>query len=172
MLGKLRALFCPQRKNNKKQPPNIYKICDIGAGTRIFHSNLDGLFPHLLHIGKNCIVAPEAMFLTHDASYYLHTGEYRVAPVHIGDNCFIGYGVIVMPGVTIGNNVIIGAGSIVTRDIPDDTVAVGSPAKVTCSIDEYLEKRKKDQMVPAPFQGKTPVDVTPEDIEAFQKRVK
>jgi len=149
----------------------MYEQYDIGAGTRIYRSNLDGIFPHLLHIGKNCIVAPEAMILTHDASYYLFTGEYRVAPVHIGDNCFIGYGVVIMPGVTIGNKVIIGAGSVVTRDLPSDSVAVGSPAKVICSIDEYLKKRNKEQMVRAPFPGKAPVDVTPEDIEAFQKLV-
>ena len=167
----LRTLFGLRRKNPSKPLPDIYEKYDIGAGTRIYPSNLDGLFPHLVHIGKNCIIAPEAMILTHDASYYLFTGEYRVAPVHIGDNCFIGIGVVIMPGVTIGNQVVIGAGSVVTRDIPGDSVAVGTPAKVICSISEYLEKRKKDQIVSAPFSGKSPVDITDEDIEHFRKRV-
>ncbi len=55
-------------------------------------------------------------------------------PVTIGDNCWIGGGATILPGVTIGNNVTIGAGSVVTRDIPDNTVAVGNPARVIRKI--------------------------------------
>ena len=51
-------------------------------------------------------------------------------PIEIGDDCWLGGGVIVCPGVRIGNRVIIGAGAVVTRDIPDDSVAVGNPARV------------------------------------------
>ena len=54
----------------------------------------------------------------------------QTAPVIIGDNVWIGGGAIIMPGVTIGNNVVIGAGSVVTHDIPDNTIAYGSPCKV------------------------------------------
>lgn len=55
---------------------------------------------------------------------------------------FVGAGSIILPGVHVGNRVIIGAGSIVTKDIPDNSVAVGNPAKVICPIDEYLDKEK------------------------------
>ncbi len=55
-------------------------------------------------------------------------------PGTIGDNCWIGGGATILPGVTIGNNVTIGAGSVVTRDIPDNTVAVGNPARVIRKI--------------------------------------
>ena len=56
-------------------------------------------------------------------------------PVHIGKNCWLGAGVIVLPGVTIGDNVVIGAGSIVNKDIPSNVVAVGNPCRVIKKID-------------------------------------
>lgn len=68
-------------------------------------------------------------------------------PVHIGKNCWLGSGVLVMPGVTIGDNSVIGAGSVVTRDIPANVVAVGNPCKVLRPIDDrdrayYFRDRK------------------------------
>lgn len=70
-------------------------------------------------------------------------------PVHIGRNCWLGAGVIVMPGVTIGDNTVIGAGSIVTKDIPANVVAVGNPCRVMREISEhdreyYFKDRKID----------------------------
>ena len=58
-------------------------------------------------------------------------------PVHIGKNCWLGAGVIVLPGVTIGDNTVIGAGSVVTKDIPANVVAVGNPCKVLREINEH-----------------------------------
>ena len=58
-------------------------------------------------------------------------------PVHIGSNCWLGSGVLVMPGVTIGDNSVIGAGSVVTKDIPANVVAVGNPCKVLRPIGEH-----------------------------------
>ena len=57
-------------------------------------------------------------------------------PVRIGKNCWLGAGVIVMPGVTIGDNTVIGAGSVVTKDIPSGVVAVGNPCKVLREVGE------------------------------------
>lgn len=70
-------------------------------------------------------------------------------PVHIGRNCWLGAGVIVMPGVTIGDNTVIGAGSIVTKDIPSGVVAVGNPCRVMRQVGErdreyYYRNRKID----------------------------
>jgi len=59
------------------------------------------------------------------------------APVHIGRNCWLGAGVLVMPGVSIGDNSVIGAGSVVTKDIPANVVAVGSPCRVLREIGEH-----------------------------------
>lgn len=70
-------------------------------------------------------------------------------PIHIGRNCWLGAGVVVLPGITIGDNTVIGAGSIVTKDIPSDVVAVGNPCKVLRKINEhdkeyYYKDRKID----------------------------
>ena len=62
--------------------------------------------------------------------------------VRIGNDVFVGAGTIILPGVDIGNRVIIGAGSVVTKSIPDNSIAVGNPAKVIGSYDEYLNKQK------------------------------
>ncbi|MEG2935473.1 MAG: sugar O-acetyltransferase [Clostridium sp.] len=68
-------------------------------------------------------------------------------PVHIGKNCWIGAGAIIVPGVTIGDNVVIGAGSVVTKDIPSNVVAVGNPCKVLREIGEKDRNRYKDYMI-------------------------
>ena len=58
-------------------------------------------------------------------------------PIHIGRNCWIGAGALILPGVTIGDNTVIGAGSVVTRDIPSDVVAVGNPCRVLRAVGEH-----------------------------------
>ena len=81
--------------------------------------------------------------LCHDASTKAFLGYTKVGRVTIGNRVFIGAESVVLPGVTIGNDVVIGANSTVTHDIPANSVAVGAPARVICSLDEYLEKEKK-----------------------------
>jgi len=70
-------------------------------------------------------------------------------PVHIGKNCWIGAGALIMPGITIGDNVVIGAGSVVTKDLPSNVVAVGNPCKVLREVNDhdkeyYFKNRKID----------------------------
>jgi carbonic anhydrase/acetyltransferase-like protein (isoleucine patch superfamily) len=60
-----------------------------------------------------------------------------VKPIKVGNNVFIGYGSVILPGVSIGDNVVIGARSVVTRDIPSNCVAAGAPCKVIKSIFDY-----------------------------------
>ena len=72
--------------------------------------------------------------------------------ITIGDNVFIGAESVVLPGVTIGSNVIIGANSTVTHDIPDGMVAAGTPARVICTLEEYLNKERA-RMASAPCYG-------------------
>ncbi len=67
-------------------------------------------------------------------------------PIVVGNDVYIGNNVIILPGVTIGSNVVIGAGAVVTKDIPDNSVAVGVPARVIKSADEYLEKLKVESL--------------------------
>ena len=60
----------------------------------------------------------------------------------IGDNCFIGFGAIILPNVRIGNNCIIGAGTVVTKSIPDNSIAAGNPCRIIGNTDEYINKHK------------------------------
>ena len=96
----------------------------------------------LISIGDNVTIAPRVHILAHDASTKMFLDYTKIGCVEIGNNVFIGAESVVLPGVKIGNNVIIGANSTVTHNIPDNSVAVGSPAKVICSLDEYLIKEK------------------------------
>ena len=71
------------------------------------------------------------------------------AAVHIGKNCWIGAGALILPGITIGDNVVIGAGSVVTKNIPANSVAVGNPCRVIREINEHdKEFYFKDRKIP------------------------
>jgi maltose O-acetyltransferase len=72
---------------------------------------------------------------THPIDAVLRRSKENGKPVIIGDDCWIGGGAIICPGVTIGNRCVIGAGSVVTKDIPDDSLAAGNPAKVIRKIE-------------------------------------
>lgn len=118
----------------------------IGTGNRIV-SCRHGMFgsePYLVSIGNNCLLSGEIQFLTHDGSLDIFRHEIPNAfiykPVKVGNNVFIGFRVTIMPGVTIGDNVAIGAGSVVNKNIPDNCIVAGVPAKIIRSYDEYKEK--------------------------------
>lgn len=106
----------------------------------------------LITIGDNVTMAPRVHILCHDASTKQFLDYTKIGRVTIGDNVFIGAESVVLPGVTIGNNVIVGANSTVTHDIPDGVVVAGSPAKVICSLDDYLTK-ERTRMETAPCYG-------------------
>ena len=97
----------------------------------------------LIEIGDNVTLAPRVHILCHDASTKTFLNYTKIGRVTIGDNVFIGAESVVLPGVTIGSNVIIGANSTVTHDVPDNCVVVGSPARVLCSLEEYLDKERR-----------------------------
>ena len=75
-------------------------------------------------------------------------------PITVGNNVYIGEDSLILPGVHIGNHVVIGARSVVTKDIPDNSVAVGVPCRVIKSTDEYLEKIKKESLHLGHLSGK------------------
>lgn len=106
----------------------------------------------LIDIGDNVTIAPRVHILCHDASTKAFLNYTKIGRVTIGNNVFIGAESVVLPGVTIGSNVVIGANSTVTHDIPDNSVAVGSPARVITTLDEYLTK-ERNRMVSAPCYG-------------------
>lgn len=135
-------------------------LAEIGEGCYIeppLHANWGG---HHVHFGKN-IYANFNLTLVDDTHIYvgdytmigpnvtISTAAHPIAPelreqvyqfnlpVTIGKNCWIGAGVVINPGVTIGDNTVIGAGSVVTKDIPANVVAVGSPCRVLREINDH-----------------------------------
>ncbi len=120
-----------------------------------------------IYVGDYTMIAPNVVIATagHPILPELREQGYQYnMPVHIGKNCWLGAGVIVLPGVTIGDNVVVGAGSVVTKDLPDNVVAVGNPCKVLREANErdrqyYFQHRQIDwnaideQGVPADTKG-------------------
>jgi galactoside O-acetyltransferase len=122
-----------------------------------FHSNWGGKNVHLgknvyfnfnatlvddthIYIGDCTMLGPNVVIATAGHPILPELREKALQynlPVHIGRNCWLGAGVLVLPGVTIGDNTVIGAGSVVTKDIPANVVAVGNPCKVLREINEH-----------------------------------
>ncbi len=150
-------------------------FAEIGEGCYIeapFHANFGG--GHV-HFGKN-VYANFNLTMVDDTHIYvgdytmfgpnvvIATAGHPILPelrqkgyqynfaVHIGKNCWLGAGVLVMPGITIGDNVVVGAGSVVTKDLPSNVVAVGNPCHVLRAVNEhdreyYFKGRKMDEAV-------------------------
>ncbi len=139
-------------------------FAEIGENCYIeppLHANQSGAFVHFgegiyanfnltlvddthIYVGDYTMFAPNVTIATaghpilpelRGASYY----QYNM-PVHIGKNCWLGAGVVVLPGITIGDNTVVGAGSIVTKDLPANVLAVGNPCRVVREINERDRK--------------------------------
>ncbi len=119
--------------------PEFFNGCKHGKNFRS-NSYIDGLFPDLIEIGDNFISAPGSRILSHDASLLLFAKKMRAEKTVIGNNVFLGADCLIMAGVKIGNNVIVGAGSVVTKNIDDNSVVAGNPARYICSVDDYVKK--------------------------------
>lgn len=145
-------------------------FAEIGEGCYIeppFHANFGGRHCHFgkmiyanfnltcvddthIYVGDYTMFGPNVTIATagHPIQPELREQGYQYnMPVHIGKNCWIGAGVVIVPGITIGDNVVIGAGSIVTKDLPSNVVAVGNPCKVLREVNErdyefYFKDRK------------------------------
>lgn len=128
--------------------PNIKKLVKRGMKVgRNFSIQgkciIDPSWCWLISIGDEVTFAPRVTILAHDASTKRHLNYAKIGLVEIGNKTFIGSGAIILPNVKIGDNCIVGAGSIVTKDVPSGNVVAGNPARVICTIDEYIEKNKK-----------------------------
>jgi maltose O-acetyltransferase len=108
--------------------------------------------PHcfLISIGDRCAFGPNCSILAHDGLPNPYIDATRIAKVTIHESCSFGMGTIILPGVEIGPRSITGAGSVVSKDIPPDSVAAGNPARVICTLDEFLNKHR-EEMKTAPI---------------------
>ncbi len=119
----------------------------IGEGCRFAGLPEFGSEPFLISIGNDVRFSSNVVMITHDGGIrvFQNLDPERYGKVHkfgrieIRDNCVIGWGVIILPGVTIGPNSVIAAGSVVTRSIPPDVLAAGNPAEPVMTIHQYAE---------------------------------
>ena len=147
-------------EEKKRQELLKEMFAEIGESCYIeppFHANFGGKHVHFgshiyanfnfttvddthIYVGDYTMFGPNVVLATagHPINAELRKKGYQYnAPIHIGKNCWLGSGVLVLPGITIGDNVIIGAGSVVTKDIPSNVVAVGNPCKVLREVSEH-----------------------------------
>lgn len=154
--------FNMTRPTEEKKRQELLKemFAEIGESCYIeppFHANFGGKHVHFgshiyanfnfttvddthIYVGDYTMFGPNVVLATagHPINAELRKKGYQYnAPIHIGKNCWLGSGVLVLPGITIGDNVIIGAGSVVTKDIPSNVVAVGNPCKVLREVSEH-----------------------------------
>lgn len=122
-------------KNGMKVGKNVYGL--IGCTIDYGHS-------WLIEIGDDVIFAPEVYLLAHDTSTKRSTGYTKIGKIKIGNNCFIGARVTIMPNVEIGENTIVGTNSVVVKSFPANVVIAGNPAKIICTIQEYENKIRKE----------------------------
>ena len=137
----------------------------MGEGSRV-STPLTAIRPHKVRIGKNVIVMPGCLMMSAGGitiedgamvaanvqlisnNHDLHERQVITCkPVHIGKNAWIGAGATILPGVTIGENAVVGAASVVTKDVPADTIVAGNPAKIIRNInDKHDTTRTKEQI--------------------------
>lgn len=149
----LKKLFASVGKNIYIEP--TFR-CDYGCHISIgdnFFANYDCIVIDVckVTIGNNVFFGPKVCLCTatHPIdSEVRNTGLEYGEPIHIEDNVWIGMNTVVNPGVTIGSNSIIGAGSVVTKDIPNDVIAVGNPCRILRKITEedkaYWKKKREE----------------------------
>lgn len=136
----LADLLNPACKETKKFAEPPFRV-DYGYNITVgnnFYANFGCVILDCapITIGDNCLMAPNVHLYaaTHplNAKYRQDNEDYHelAYPITIGDNCWIGGQAIIRPGVTIGNNVTVGAGSVVTKDVPDNVVVAGNPARI------------------------------------------
>ena len=143
----------PRRELKRREEMLPALFAEVGANCYVespFYANWGGHHVHLgegvytnygvtfvddthIYIGARTMIGPNVVLATaaHPVGPELRQkGLQYNLPVHIGENCWLGAGAVVLPGVTIGDNSVIGAGSVVTRDVPPNVVAVGNPCRV------------------------------------------
>ncbi|WP_201754124.1 acyltransferase [Micromonospora rubida] len=151
-MGMLRALWASvrDRRAAARDPEGFARAIgvDLRGRVRFYGINraMFGSEPWLVSLGDNVYITAGVQFVTHDGGTLILRREHPdlewTAPIRVGDDVYLGVRTLVLPGVTIGDRCVIGAGSVVTRDIPANSVAVGAPARVVRTVDEYLDRMR------------------------------
>lgn len=147
--AKIVLLFTPRRKYVDYL--RKYIGIHIGDNCEVYRSANFGSEPYLVFIGDHVRINSGVHFINHDGGCWvlrkgisnyqdLYHDIDKIGVIRVGNNVHIGTNSFIMPGVTIGNNVIIGCCSVVTHDIPDNSVVAGVPARFIETIDEYAAK--------------------------------
>ena len=159
MLKKIRNLYKHQ-VYRKLHPLEYAKKCGVNIkGELYIYGTVNwGTEPWIITVGNNVHITNGVNFITHDGGTLLFRKEIPdleiTKPIVVGNNVYFGNDVTILPGVTIGNDVVIGTRAVVTKDIPDNSVIGGVPARIIKTTDEYLEKIKKESLHLGNLKGK------------------
>lgn len=147
MMFKLLFIKSPMKRARKMKEWGVFKSC----GDRVMiTSRKIPLYSRLISIGENVWIASNVEMITHDVAHFMLNGmkiwdkkfKEKVGCILIGSNVFIGANSKILYDVKIGDNVVIAAGSIVNKDIEDNSVVAGIPAKKNGNFKNFVEKRK------------------------------
>jgi len=146
----------------------------LGSDIHIYGNpfSMFGTEPWIITLGNHVHITRDVLFVTHDGGTLLFRHlipDLEVtAPIVVGNYVYIGVRSMIMPGVTIGDNCVIAAGSVVAKDIPDNSVVAGVPAKTIKTTDEYLKGLKERSLRVGHLKGKNK-DVELKNIFGYQK---
>lgn len=144
---------------------------NIGSGVHIYGNPITmfGTEPWCVTLGNNVHITREVIFINHDGGTLLYRHiipDLEITlPIVVGDNVYIGVRSIILPGVHIGNNCIIAAGSVVSKDVPDNSVVGGVPARFIKTADEYLESIKERSLHLGHLKGKEKDDALKKKLD-------
>lgn len=131
---------------------------NAGKNLHIYGNVQVGTEPWLITLGDNVYLTNGVKFICHDGGTLLFRDRIPdleiTKPIALGNNVYVGNDVIFLPGAVVGDNVVIGAGAVVSGKIPDNSVAVGVPARVIKTIDAYFEKIQRESLHLGHLRGK------------------